>query len=273
MSKDIVFTDLDGTLLDYETYSFDAALPALKLLRERHIPLVICSSKTRSEIEHYRALLDNHDPFISENGGGIFIPKDYFPFRPEGNVPIEDREGYTLIKLGVEYNRLRECIYQLRTMGYNVMGFGDLGYKDIQKITGLEPEQAKMAKRREFDEPFIINATLEERRLIIEKIREMGLNITEGRFLHLIGKSDKGRAVSVLRKCYERTFGHLKLTAIGDSPNDIPMLLLADQPVIVEKRGGGFDSRINLPNLLRTMGIGPKGWNLAIYQLFGRKIV
>jgi mannosyl-3-phosphoglycerate phosphatase len=78
MNKVIIFTDLDGTLLDYDTYSFEKALPALQLLRERDIPLIISSSKTAKEVVFYREQLENDHPFISENGGGIFIPKDYF---------------------------------------------------------------------------------------------------------------------------------------------------------------------------------------------------
>jgi len=72
MAKIIVFTDLDGTLLHPRTYSFEAAMPALKLIKEKDIPLILCSSKTRAEIEVYRKKLDNQHPFVSENGGGIF---------------------------------------------------------------------------------------------------------------------------------------------------------------------------------------------------------
>jgi len=79
MEIPIIFTDLDGILLDYSTYSFEQAKPALQLVAQSDIPLVICSSKTRKEIEYYRKKLDNNHPFISENGGGIFIPKGYFP--------------------------------------------------------------------------------------------------------------------------------------------------------------------------------------------------
>ena len=77
----IIITDLDGTLLHHRTYSFEEAKPALDLVRRQGIPLVICSSKTRAEIEVYRKRLDNNHPFISENGGGIYIPAGYFPFR------------------------------------------------------------------------------------------------------------------------------------------------------------------------------------------------
>jgi mannosyl-3-phosphoglycerate phosphatase len=75
MQRVLIFTDLDGTLLD-SSYSFNDALPALDLIRERAIPLIICSSKTRAEIEHYRKRLDNRHPFISENGGGFLSRRD-----------------------------------------------------------------------------------------------------------------------------------------------------------------------------------------------------
>lgn len=48
----IILPDLDGTLLDpRHAYSFQEALPALKAINHRHIPLILCSSKTRAEIE------------------------------------------------------------------------------------------------------------------------------------------------------------------------------------------------------------------------------
>ena len=51
----IIFTDLDGTLLDFR-YSYKEAVPALNLIRKKNIPLIICSSKTRAEIEKCRNL-------------------------------------------------------------------------------------------------------------------------------------------------------------------------------------------------------------------------
>ena len=47
--KLVIFTDLDGCLLDRETYSFEPAQAALRLIREKKIPLVLVSSKTRVE--------------------------------------------------------------------------------------------------------------------------------------------------------------------------------------------------------------------------------
>ncbi|MCG7852909.1 MAG: HAD hydrolase family protein, partial [Methanosarcinaceae archaeon] len=49
--KYVVFTDLDGTLIDHDTYSYKAARPALAALKKQGIPLIFCTSKTRAEIE------------------------------------------------------------------------------------------------------------------------------------------------------------------------------------------------------------------------------
>lgn len=69
-----VITDLDGTLLDHETYSWAEASEAKEMLASRHIPLVMCSSKTVSEIQTFRASLEINYPFIVENGGAVYLP-------------------------------------------------------------------------------------------------------------------------------------------------------------------------------------------------------
>jgi len=69
----IVFSDLDGTLLDHRTYDYSPALPALAKLQEKQIPLVFCTSKTAAEMIPFRKEIKNKDPFIVENGGGRFF--------------------------------------------------------------------------------------------------------------------------------------------------------------------------------------------------------
>jgi predicted mannosyl-3-phosphoglycerate phosphatase (HAD superfamily) len=53
----VIFTDLDGTLLDLETYSYLPALEALGRVISGGVPLVFCSSKTSSEQQHYQEQL------------------------------------------------------------------------------------------------------------------------------------------------------------------------------------------------------------------------
>lgn len=264
----IIFTDFDGTLLDYSTYSFKAAMPALDLLKERNIPLVICSSKTRKEIEYYRKELDNNHPFISENGGGIFIPKNYFGFTfHSSRFTVEDEKGYHIIRLGAQYSVLRMAIQKLRSEGFKVKGFGDMTIQELVEIANLSIDEAGMAKERDFDEPFIFQGNELETQRLFKAIKSKGFNYTQGRFFHILGNSDKGNAVSILIDLYKRNFGEIITIAIGDSPNDIPMLEKVDYPVIVQKPDGNYDSRINIPNIIKAEGIGPDGWNKVVIRL------
>lgn len=268
MKKLLVFTDLDGTLLDAETYSFEPALPAINLLKEKNIPLIICSSKTKKEIEHYRKNLDNHDPFISENGGGIFIPKNYFGIVIEDlRLKIEETADYYVIRLGARYPDLREAVRELQNEGFNIKGFGDMTAQELADIANMNIEEAIMAKERDFDEPFIFKGDALELKRLLESINAKGFNYTQGRFFHILGNSDKGKAVSILIDLYRRKFKDIITVAIGDSPNDIPMLETVDYPVIVKKPDGCYDRQIDVPGLILAKGIGPEGWNRVVTGL------
>lgn len=271
MEKLIIFTDLDGTLLDYSTYSFEKATPALNLIKQKNIPLVICSSKTRKEIEHYRKKLDNHHPFISENGGGIFVPKGCFEFKVQSSkFRVIEENNYQVIRLGSQYSDLKKAIDSLRQEGFNVKGFGDMTVQELAEIAHMNAAEAEMAKERDFDEPFIFEGNEAKVQKLFESIKSKGFNFTQGRFYHLLGNSDKGKAVSILIDLYKGKFGEITPIAIGDSPNDIPMLKRADYPVIVQKHDGRYDPQINIPNIIKADGIGPEGWNKAILKLISK---
>jgi mannosyl-3-phosphoglycerate phosphatase len=267
MRRVIIFTDLDGTLLD-SAYSFHDALPALEFIREHAVPLVICSSKTRAEIEHYRKKLDNRHPFISENGGGIFIPKGYFDpglIAFAGNV--SEDEDYHIIGLGARYSDLREALRQLKNKGFYIRGFGDMDVEELADVTGLPPDEAKMAQRRDFDEPFLFDGDESASRELFSGIKRMGFNFTQGSFYHILGDSDKGRAVSILIGLYRKIYSAVGSIAIGDSPNDFPMLEAADVAVLVQRTDGKHAAGHNIPNIILQEGIGPVGWGRAVLKI------
>ena len=103
----IIFTDLDGTLLDRETYGWGAAKPALKLCHRHNIPIIPVSSKTRAEIEIFQDKLGLSAPFISENGGGIFFPRSSHPEGPPGAMPTENHWKWSL---GPSYDALVKAL-------------------------------------------------------------------------------------------------------------------------------------------------------------------
>jgi mannosyl-3-phosphoglycerate phosphatase len=263
--KPVVFTDLDETLLSRHTYSFAEALPALALLKERDIPLVICSSKTKAEIEVYRRRLENSHPFVAENGGGIFLPRGYFS--DMAGYPAFEENGYEVIIRGVRYERLRKVLTDLRARGFPLRGFGDMTAPEIAELTGLSEEEASLAKKRHFDEAFIFSGDV---RKLGKSIRETGLTITQGRLFHLTGENDKGQAVEIVKNLYARAYGDIVSIALGDSPTDAPMLARADYPVLVGKDDGTYDERVQVPGLMRAPGIGPAGWNTAVREILDR---
>lgn len=265
MEKLLIFTDLDGTLLDYSNYSFEKALPALELVRQHAIPLILCSSKTRTEIEYYREKLANSHPFVSENGGGIFIPRKYFNFPlPAAAYPIEEDAHYDVIRLGSRYSDLRGALKELKQEGFEITGFGDMTAKELADVANMNIDEAQMAKERDFDEPFIFKGSSLELHRLLRSIKQKGFTSTQGRFFHILGSSNKGIAVSILTDLYKMKYGKIKTIALGDSPNDIPMLERVDKPVLVQKPDGMYDPTTDIPNLMKADGIGPEGWNRAV---------
>jgi len=262
VKKTLIITDLDGTLLDAETYAFDEALPAIRHTQAHNIPLILCSSKTRAEIEVYRKQLDNKHPFISENGGGIFIPHDYFT----AAVTSEEVDGYQVIVLGTPYQEVRQQFIALRErLGIAVRGFGDMTADEVAALTGLTPQAAQLAMQREFDEPFVFDEEVDER--FLQEIEAAGLRWTQGRIFHIMGRHHKGRAVDMLKDLYQGQFGMITSIGLGDSLNDLPMLTAVDQPVLVRHKDGSYDRRIEIPCLMKTQLPGPAGWNETVLQL------
>jgi len=262
----VVYTDLDGTLLDHDTYSFDIASPALRLMEREGIPLVINSSKTRPEIERYRSLLGNNHPFVTENGGGIFIPEDYF-----SRIPGCDKrsDGYCVIELGTPRGELKAVLESVAgETGIHIRGISDMSISDITEITGLDPESAAFVTERDYSEPFLVYGDeTEVRRKIIEK----GYDHTRGsRLHHILGGNDKGKAVKILTGIYRSESPAIETLGIGDSLNDLAMLKEVDFPVLVQKKGGVYDEGCRLPDLILADGEGPAGFNSAILDFFAR---
>jgi len=263
--KPVIFTDLDGTLLDLETYSYDAALPSIGHLLSQEIPIIFCSAKTRAEQEVYRKELQINDPFIVENGGAVFISQGYFPFDFEYH---KAKDGYHVIELGIPYHRIREILAQIRDdTGLNFRGFGDMSAEEVASLTSLDLEAAQRAKAREYDETLNLEGTPDEINRVLNAIRKTGLNYASGgRYYDVTGSNDKGKATRILIDLFRSKLGQLKTIAIGDSPNDLPMLSSVDIPVLVQKPGRIWEE-IDIPHLHRVEGIGPEGWARAVEEI------
>jgi mannosyl-3-phosphoglycerate phosphatase len=229
----VVFTDLDGTLLD-ENFSYKETLPIISRLLELGVRIVLCSSKTRREIEFYRKVLGIDDPFISENGAAIFISRDYFG---QNQGYAKQTRLYDIIEMGVSYSAIRLAFEKVREKcGCQLVGFGDMTAKELARESGLTIDLAKLAKKREYSEPFRI----EEGRVqeVFDAIRKKHLCcIKGGKYYHLVGNHDKAKAVLILKKLYTREFDKFVTIGVGDQENDLGMLKVVDKPFLVKGKG------------------------------------
>ena len=228
MGKPVVITDLDNTLLD-EKYQFTEAVPVLERLKSLRIPLIFATSKTFGETLYFQKLAGISDPFVVENGGAAYIPKKFL------KEPFFDGDYYE-IPLGVPFEELMEFMedFSLRH-GEEFLYLHSLSPEEASRLTGLPPHLAKLARRRDWDVTFLPKRQ-EVIPILKEEAEKRGWRLQKGGiFYHLTGNHTKADALKkVLRD--SGLEGSL-IIALGDSPNDLDMLKMADVPVLVSATG------------------------------------
>ena len=266
MAPYLIFTDLDGTLLDHDDYSFEASAKALSNIRASNIPLIINSSKTLAEVTDIRTTLNNNAPFVVENGTALYVPKGIFNGT---NRPL------TKFSFSLAYEQIVSIIHRLRKRHrYSFIGFHDLSVADIRKLTGLSESEAAGAKQRAGTEPIIWQDDKSRLLAFEKKIRRHGLKLVKGgRFHHVMGQNaDKGNAMRWLTQQYRNQYGFdFKTIALGDSDNDKTMLEQSDIAAVI-RRNEGAPLALNKDDgdVIYTNQQAPHGWQEAIDEIFER---
>lgn len=254
----VVFSDLDGTLLDHKSYSFEPARPALALLSARGIPLILASSKTEAEMRPIAVAMGIDHPMIVENGAGTA-----FPGEADATSAAPD-DGYAA---------LRSVICALpRPLREKFQGFGDWSDEEVARRTGLPLEAARMAKARRFSEPGLFLGDDSEKNELRQCLEEKGyLAVEGGRFLTVMPKTSKSERMAEITARYASEFGEAITTiALGDAPNDLAMLEAADTGVIIANPAHAalpVTERERKGHILRSSLAGPAGWNEAVIKL------
>ncbi|AZN70949.1 HAD-IIB family hydrolase [Georhizobium profundi] len=254
----IIFSDLDGTLLDHATYSFDAARPALDVVKANGIPLIFATSKTAAEIEPLREATGIHLPAIVENGAGIAWP---------GHADGQE-DAYRQVRAALD--RVPKPLRAL------YRSFGDMDDAEVAGRTGLSLEGASLARRRLFSEPGLFSGSAEERAAFLDALKAEGLSAVQGgRFLTISAGASKADRMTEIVAWHEAETGRAgrPTLALGDAANDIAMLEAADYGVVVANRAhpplaplaGEHAGRIS-----RTEKEGPAGWNEAVLSFIRR---
>jgi len=214
-----VVTDLDGTLMDHH-YDWAPALETIRLLQRRGIPVIPCTSKTAEEVRRFREQSGLTDPFIVENGGAIHG---------------ENADGSAWQQmLGPSWQELRPQLTLLsRDLGQPLQALDDLSDQDADRLLGLSGEALQQAQRRACSVPFVSPADSESRGRLQQLAKARQLVIVQGNRLgHLLGADvSKGTALAVLKQRQDAS--EVSVLALGDSPNDLPLLNAGDRSIVV----------------------------------------
>jgi len=271
-SRLLVFSDLDGSLLDHFTYDFEAALSVVQALEQLGIPLILASSKTAPEMLALREALANKHPFIIENGAALYIPRNYFP--GESGEP-EGQGEYLVHELAPPRERWLAELAALRDeFPDQFESFHSAGTAGIVAMTGLSELQAAAAGNRGYSEPVQwLGTPLAEQRFT-QRLRENGATVVRGgRFLTVTGDCDKGRALTWLRDAYQRagTPDGIEDLAIGDSDNDRTMLQAAKTALLIRSPVHGFPTLDRDEGVLHSEAVAPAGWAEGVSRWLQQK--
>jgi mannosyl-3-phosphoglycerate phosphatase len=278
----VVFSDIDGTLIDIFTREYGRSKVLVKKLKESLIPVILCSSKTKAEQEVIRQHLDlEGEPFIVENGGAVVIPDGYFNWNTAngssiGTNLLQQHEGlrsvdsYKIIELGRSSAEIRKVLQEIRhRTGTAFKGVSDVSIEELAKIAGMSYEEAKRMAKRQYGETILIIDEKEKARFE-QLLSEAGLQVIHGgRYFDVTAGNDKGKAVRILIDLYRKKFGPDTIfIGIGDSPNDVPMLKSTDIGILVQKHDGSWSEvDSNISHVVKVEGIGPAGWENAFTRI------
>ena len=250
----LLFSDVDGTMLDVETYRWEEALPGIECARRHGVPIIFNTSKTEQETRKLGENLGIHAPFSIENGGAVYVPPGTFGDGGE--------EG--LIPFGSPYPVIRAALDELAP-SFRFQGISDMNEEEVEAACGLPPGAVAAARDRRFTEPLVWRDEPQRLDEFAEQLRSRGLTLKRGdRFVHVMGETDKRVALECLVPRYRRRHPEAVSVALGNGPNDLGMMAAADIAVVINNPGG---RNIQYPGARVPEGTGPAAWSRAVQAL------
>lgn len=269
MSKmqSLVFTDMDGTLLDHYSYDFSPASPTLAKLSDRGIPVIPTTSKTYAELIELRKTIGLTGPFIVENGAAIYIPHGFFAQKPTATVWQDGFWCHSFIQPRQYWLKVLE--YVAKDFVGEFSQFSTMTTEDIQDCTGLSSQEAERAARRQYGEPLLWHGSDERKREFIQAVKKRGAYPLEGgRFIHISGDCNKGVAMNWLVDEFERQRKvNTQSIALGDGKNDIAMLDAASIAVRIASPTHTPPELQKQDQVYTSTLLGPEGWTEMLTQI------
>ena len=253
-----IVSDVDGTLMDH-SYDLSPARETIKKLQKLSIPVILCTSKTAAEVNVIRNELNLTDPYIVENGAAIY---------GESLVKVNGE-----IILGEKYETLEDILKNIsQEINYKLIPLNNLTDQDATELTGLRGNSLTLMRDRHWSMPFLNPPSFLEER-IDECCKKFKVEIFKGnRMSHLLSiNSNKGKAINALKKYSD--IKNIQIIGLGDSPNDLPLLLNSDIRIVIPNING---PNLNLLNQLKdiefTVASEPNGygWKNEVTKLLNK---
>ena len=250
-----VVSDVDGTLMDH-SYDLTPAKETIKILQKISIPVILCTSKTASEVKVIRKELNLTDPYIVENGAAIY------------GESLKKFNGKII--LGEKYETLEEILNAIsKEIDYKLIPLNNLTDQEATELTGLKGNSLTLMRDRHWSMPFLNPPSFLEERIKI-CCKKFKVDIFKGnRMSHLLSiNSNKGKAINALKKY--SNIQNIQIIGLGDSPNDLPLLLNSDIRIVIPGiNGPNLNLLDQLKELEFTLASEPNGygWKNEINKL------
>ena len=254
-----VVTDVDGTLMDH-SYDLTPARETIQKLQKLSIPVILCTSKTASEVKVIRKELNLSDPYIVENGGAIY------------GESLKNVNGEII--LGKKYEYLEEILNSIsKEINYKLIPLNNISDQEATELTGLKGKSLDLMRDRHWSMPFLNPPSFLEKKIDFS-CKKYKVEIFKGnRMSHLLSiNSNKGKAIDALKQYSNNK--DIQIIGLGDSPNDLPLLLNSDIKIVIPGIDGpNLNLLDQLNDLEFTLASEPNGygWKNEINKLINNR--
>ena len=203
----VLFTNIDDVAVEGSADGDQRSVDLIGRLGRHGVAVVMCSSKTRAQIEVFQQQLSVDSPFVSEFGSAAFVPTGYFGFEIGGARAVE---GYQVCELGRPYTEIVETLRHVaHRHGIGIETLEEMSVEEVARDCGLTLLQARLAKFREYGECFkLTDCRASMQRRLFKTLESASLRCTAGdRYHHVTSAIDPHVAVARLYFLYKRAFG------------------------------------------------------------------
>jgi predicted mannosyl-3-phosphoglycerate phosphatase (HAD superfamily) len=228
----VIFANIDA-LLSSPAGAAASELTVFGALGDK-AAIVLCSGRTRPEIEHLSQGLPARYPFICEHGAAAFVPDGYFPFEVPNSTPVS---SYQVVEFGRSAAAVAELLRRTAArQGIRIRCFSDMAVEEVAQDCGMSLLDARLAKLRDYGELFRVDAPDQETRArLLDALRSAHLRCVPGpRFDHVGASIDVSVGVGMLRTLYRRLHGPPITVGVADWQADADVLQLVECPIVVE---------------------------------------